>query len=411
MKVFQINSVVSYGSTGRIARDLSNVLEDMGHESIIAFGRGADNSNFNTFKIGNIYDQFAHLLITRINDRHGFYSRSATEKLIKKISEYDPDIIQIHNLHGYYINIKLLFDYLSKINVPVVWLLHDQWPISGHSANFELTDDGKIPQSLQNKKMLREYPATYGFSQFEKNYFDKKNIFTKPAHLNIITPSKWLQKIIEKSFLNVYPIKTIQNGIDDKVFRRVKSNRYRTIWGAQDKVVLLGVAYNWGPTKGLLDFVRLSNLLPKSQFQIVLVGVDKKVQKDIPEHIISIEKTENVDELVGIYNEADLFLNLTYKDNFPTVNIEALSCGTPVITYNTGGSAECLFDSTMGFSVETGDLNRIVNYLTKNIKEIKGMNALKDQRSRKAKEFFSKRNTYARYLELYQEILDNKSNS
>lgn len=399
MKVLQINSVIDYGSTGRITRDLYDYLESKGHECVIAFGRGDSTPGYKTIEIGTNFDQLAHGIYSRLTDRHGFGSKLATKKFIKQIDEYNPDIIQLHNIHGYYINIKILFEYLSEKDIPIVWLLHDQWTVSGHSANFNLNPDGSLPSELPNRKELTNYPKTIGFSQFERNLKDKEDLFTSVKNMTIITPSNWLTEMMKKTYLNKYDIKTIYNGVDTEVFRVDNSNTrmLKKKWNAIDKTIILGIASVWDERKGLNDFIKLSKLLPAEQFQIVLVGIDERTKFKLPDNIISINRTNSVDELRDIYNVSDIFVNPTYFDNFPTVNIEALACGTPVITYDTGGSSESI-DKDTGSIIQQGDIDSLVM-------EIKNWNKKQNNSMRfcrnKVINSFSKEKAYNKYIDIY----------
>ncbi|MGX7330625.1 glycosyltransferase [Aerococcus sanguinicola] len=366
MKVLQINSVIDFGSTGRICRDLYDFLEENGHECVIAYGRGKSTPGYKTIKIGSKIDQALHGVYSRLFDRHGFASRQATRQLIEEIEEFDPDIIHLHNIHGYYLNIEILFNYLSTKDTPVVWLLHDQWSISGHSANFNLNDDGTLPTSLKNRDELKNYPKTVGFGQFKKNLRDKEKLFTSIKNMTIVTPSHWLESIVSKSFLNKYPIMTIYNGVNTDIFKIDfnKSNYLRKQWNSEQKIVILGVASIWDPRKGLDDFIKLSQLLSPADYQIVLVGSDPQIKNKLPRDIVTIERTNSVEELKDIYNASDVFVNPTYFDNFPTVNIEALACGTPVITYDTGGSGESINENT-GTIVDQGNFDMLLNAIEK----------------------------------------------
>lgn len=399
MKVLQINSVIDYGSTGRITRDLYDFLESKGHECVIAFGRGKSTPGYNTIKIGSNIDQFIHGVYSRLTDRHGFGSKLATKKFINQIDDYKPDLIQLHNIHGYYINIQILFDYLFQKDIPVVWLLHDQWAVSGHSAYFELNLDGSFPEQLPSRKKLSEYPKTIGVSQFEKNLKDKKRIFTSVNNMTIVTPSNWLTNMIKKTFLNRYQIKTIYNGIDRNMFYIDNSNagKLKKEWGSENKVVILGVASVWEERKGLNDFVQLSKLLPNEKYQIVLIGIDNKTRTNLPKNIISIERTNSIDELRDIYNASDVFVNPTYFDNFPTVNLEALACGTPVITYDTGGSSESINEET-GSVVKQGDIHGLISKIRNRGNKTNKVSQICSDRILNN---FSKELVYSKYLDLY----------
>lgn len=396
MKVLQINTFGGRGSTGRIATDLADVLKKNGHDSCIAFGRGSVSSDYQTIKIGNKISILLHVFKTRLYDAHGFGSKSATYNLIDQIKTYNPDIIQLHNVHGYYLNIEILFNYLKESNIPVVWLLHDAWSISGHSAHFKLDSNGGIPSSNLTINQKKEYPKSF-INNSAKNYIKKQKIFTSLENLTIVTPSNWLKNLVSKSYLSKYNNKVIHNGIDLEKFTNKKSN-FRKQYNLQDKKIILGVANVWTPKKGINIFKKLSEELDDS-FQIVLVGVDKKTNKSLNNRIISINHTNSVDELAEIYSEADIFVNPTYEDNFPTTNIEALACGTPVITFDTGGSGESLNN-------EVGKLIPQDNYyeLLKSIKEL----VLNEQLSKKCikrAHDFNKEEKFKEYLQLYNTLI------
>lgn len=407
MRILQINSVVSIGSTGRITRDLYDYFESKGHECVIAFGRGEAAPGYKTIKIGSKLDQMSHLIYSRLTDRHGFASRSATKRLIEQIEAYNPDLIQLHNIHGYYINIELLFNYLSTTNIPVVWLLHDQWAVSGHGAYFDLNEDGSFPTKLSRKEELKDYPKTIGFSQFEKNLKDKEQLFTSIKNMTILTPSNWLTHMMKQTFLNKYEIKTIYNGVNTDVFHMDHSNteKLRQEWKAADKTVILGIASVWEERKGLKDFIKLSQVLPTNDCQIVLIGIDEETKEQLPNNIIPISRTNSVEELRDIYNASDIFVNPTYFDNFPTVNIEALACGTPVITYDTGGSPEAINEKT-GSVVRQGDLKSLVHEI--NIWGDKTQAIAHECRNHAMKNF-TEEITYSQYENLYAQILEGGS--
>lgn len=349
MRVLQINSVCGVGSTGRIATDLYKVLEKQGHECLIAYGRGTAPEGINSYKIGTNLDNYIHVARTRLLDQHGYASKKSTIELVKKIKKYNPDIIHLHNLHGYYLNLEVLFNYLAESNKPVVWTLHDCWSFTGHCSHFEYIQCGQWRTQCEKCPQIREYPKSYMIDQARENYKYKKNLFTKLKNLTIITPSEWLYNLVKDSFLGSYPIQVINNGIDLDIFSKSFTN-FREIHKLENKIVLLGVASNWGERKGLDSFIQLSKELD-FKYQIVLIGLNKKQVKLLPDNIIKINRTNSVQELVEIYSAADLFINPTLEDNFPTVNIEAMACELPIIAYNTGGNKE-IIDHTCGVVVD-----------------------------------------------------------
>ncbi|SDK97282.1 glycosyltransferase [Halanaerobium congolense] len=364
MKVLQINSVYGIGSTGRIAQDLNNLLIEKGHQSYVAYGRESITEDDNIIRIGSRFDNYFHVAVTRLLDRHGFASKKSTIEFIEKIDEINPDIVHFHNLHGYYINVKILFDYLKENNKKVVWTLHDCWSFTGHCSYFDYVGCENWKTKCQNCPQKKEYPASYFIDNSKKNYIDKKIIFNKldDNNLIIVTPSDWLADLVKKSFLKNYKIKVINNGIDLYKFRPLKSN-FKDKHNMKNKLMILGVASKWTRRKGLKYFIDLANKLDDNKI-IVLVGLSKNQKNKLPKNIIGIERTNDVKELIEIYSAADVFLNPTLEDNFPTTNLEALACGTPVITFNTGGSVESV-NNNVGRIVEKGDIDSVIKIINK----------------------------------------------
>lgn len=391
MKIFQINSTCGFGSTGRIAVDILKEFEKNGGEGIIAYGRNSAPENVNSYRIGSDLDVKIHGVLSRITDRQGFYSSSATKKLIKKIKDYNPDIIHLHNIHGYYLNVAILFDFLKEYNKPIVWTLHDCWAFTGHCAYFSFNGCEKWKTECNTCPLKKDYPTSLVMDNSKKNYEQKKELFTKPENITIVTPSKWLKDLTEKSFLGKYPVKVINNGIDLTKFKPTESD-FREKNNLQDKFIILGVASVWEERKGLKDFIKLNEMLSENE-KIVLVGLDDNQLATLPEDIIGIKRTSSIEELAEIYSSADVFVNPTYEDNYPTTNLEAISCGTPVVTYITGGSPESVFEGN-GFSVPQGDVKGIYDA----IKKVDGCKT-------PTKDFFDASKRYKEYIDLYKEIL------
>lgn len=357
MKVLMINVVCGIRSTGRICTDLAVALEKEGHEVKIAYGREEVPEQFQKYavKIGNSFDVKLHGLKARFFDASGFGSQRVTQKFIEWIRLYDPDIIHLHNIHGYYVNVKLLFDYLRNCHKKIIWTLHDCWALTGHSAYCDAVNCEQWKNGCYQCPQMLEYPKSI-IDCSKSNWIKKKKCFSDIDNLKIITPSYWLKGVVERSFLKRYPVKVIHNGIDTSEFRRMKSD-FREIHKLTDKFVLLGVASNWNDLKGYADFIKLAQMLDDTCC-IVLVGVSAEQMKELPSNIIGIQTTNNTKELAQIYSAANLFLNLTYCDNYPTVNLEAIACGTPVITYKTGGSPESLKFGE-GMSILQGDIESV----------------------------------------------------
>jgi len=394
MRVLQINSVCGIGSTGRIATDLHQILTEQGHESYVAFGRGEPQNCENAIRIGNKFDNYAHGALTRIFDRHGFGSVSATRRFINKVEELDPDIIHLHNIHGYYVNIELLFDYLRHASKPVVWTLHDCWAFTGHCCYFDYVVCDRWKTGCHNCPQKNRYPSSILMDASRENYGKKKAFFCELHNMTIVTPSQWLAELVRESYLQVYPVKVINNGIDLEIFKPTESD-FRKRHGLENKFVILGVASIWEKRKGLDHFIELSKGL-KSDEIIVLVGLTAKLLRDLPKNIIGLPRTNSTKELAEIYSAADVFLNPTLEDNFPTVNLEAVACGTPVITFDTGGSVEAV-DESCGLVVPKDDVSRLVEVIKNMIGSDKTTLDCK-----KRAELFNKIAKNNEYLNLYK---------
>ncbi|NMC40767.1 MAG: glycosyltransferase, partial [Bacteroidales bacterium] len=353
MKILQINTTVNSGSHGRIADEIGLSLIDAGHESYVAAAFTGRPSRSQVIKIGCKTDRYLHALKTRLFDRHGFGSEIPTRALVEKIKKINPDIIHLHNLHGYYIHIGVLFQYLKSAGKPVVWTLHDCWPFTGHCSHFDRVNCFKWQSECNICPNKRGYPASWWLDNSRRNFYEKKRLFSGLNKMIIVTPSLWLADHVIKSFLNDYEVRIIHNGVDLNVFRpddaSLAVKKYNLSYN-----YILGVSNVWTESKGLRDFIQLRKLL-NSEIQVVLVGLNEKKIKNLPAGITGIYRTENVNKLAELYSGAMVFVNPTYVDNFPAVNIEALACGTPVVTYKTGGSPEAT-DSETGFAVEKGDV-------------------------------------------------------
>lgn len=390
MKVLQIASA-STGGIGRLTRDISDVLKENGIESRIAYGRGQIFNTSRDFMFGSKAEVYFHAFMSRIDDAAGLWSKHGTRQLIELMDSYQPDIVQLHNLHGYYVNIQMLFEYLRGKDIPVVWTLHDCWCLTGHCVHFTFAKCNKWLDHCGSCPQLSTYPKSY-VDKSERNLRIKQHAFSSLNNLTLITPSDWLAGLIKKSYLNKYPIKVINNGIDLSVFR-VKSHVERT-----NKKIVLGLASTWNARKGFDDIIRLASLLP-DDYQVTIVGVKKSQLKGIPANINAICHTESVEALVDLYNQAFIFVNPTYEDNFPTTNLEAMACGTSVITYKTGGSVESITPKT-GYILEQGDINGIVDTIKHHEKTAETI-----KQCRLRAERYDKQLAYNKYLSLYKQLV------
>lgn len=399
MKILQINTTLNWGSTGRIAEEIGSLIQEKGAESFIAFGRYNNPSKSITYHIGNKLDFYYHALQTRIFDNHGLASKNATKELVKYIKNIQPNIIHLHNIHGYYVNYQILFNFLSELDIPIVWTLHDCWSFTGHCSHFSFEKCNRWKSMCYNCPKKGSYPASFILDRSKKNFLDKKNSFTSINKMTIVTVSNWLANEVKSSFFKKYPIKTIHNGINLETFKPTYNpKKYKEF---TNKFVILGVASVWTDRKGLNDFITLRPLLP-NDYIIILIGLSKQQIKDLPEGIIGIQRTNNIQELTEYYSLANVFFNPTWEDNFPTTNLEALACGTPVITYNTGGSIEAI-DKKTGFIVEQGDLNTTIQII-KTLK-LEGKEKYEIPCRQRATQFYNKNERYEEYIELYNSIL------
>lgn len=397
-KLLQINVTANWGSTGKIAEDIGKVAMSNGWESYIAYGRDTNPiSTSKLIQIGNKWDMYYHGLQTRIFDKHGLASKRATRDFIERVKQIDPDIIHLHNIHSYYINYEILFDYLSKAGKPVIWTLHDCWPFTGHCAHFDAVGCNKWKTGCLNCKHKNTFPTAKILCNSANNYIRKRKAFTSVKNMTFIPVSDWLCNFLDKSFLNEYPKRTIHNGIDINVFSpaNIKNDK-------KDKFSIIGVASVWSERKGLNDFIELRKLLP-NEYEITIIGLNKKQIDSLPNGIKGIARTNSLAELINFYSSADVYVNPTYEDNFPTTNIEALACGTPVITYRTGGSIEAI-DSNTGYIVEQGDISDLVNKI---------IQVCNDSNKTKTREFcreravrlYNKNDKFKEYIELYDSVL------
>lgn len=357
MRVLIINSVCGQGSTGRICTDLAEAFTQQGHEVKIAYGRDTAAKRYEKYavKIGTQADLYCHGVVSRLCDAHGLGSVRATKRFIQWADSYQPDLLWLHNLHGYYINYPLLFRWIkSRPTMQVKWTLHDCWAFTGHCSYFTMAGCNKWQTRCHDCPQPKKYPGRLLFDRSEKNFEQKQNAFCGVKDLTLITPSRWLADLVKLSFLKEYPVEVIPNTVDATVFHPSESD-FRKRYALEEKKMVLGVACPWDERKGLEDFVALSERL-SDDYKIVLVGLTPTQQASLPPEIIGMGRTNDATELAEIYSAADVFVNPTYEDNYPTTNLEAAACGTPVITYDTGGSPESAQSENV---VPCGDLDAL----------------------------------------------------
>lgn len=403
MRIVQINGGAK-GSTGKIMMGIAEVARAQGHEVMCASPITTTNRDAGEdcgyYRIGTFNSRRVNVALARITGFNGCFAWFETYKLLKKIDEFKPDIIHLHNLHDSYINLPMLFSYIKKHNVPTVWTLHDCWAFTGQCPYFTIVKCDKWKVGCHNCPQYKEYPASL-YDNTKKMWQLKKKWFTGVKNMTIVTPSEWLAGLARESYLKQYPIEVINNGIDLNVFKPTHSN-FRKQYGIPgDKYIVLGVSFAWGYRKGLDCFVEMAEKLGE-QYQIVLVGTDDEIDKNLPHNIISIHRTQNQKELAEIYSAADVFVMPTREENYPTVNMEAIACGTPVVTFDTGGSPEMLDDKT-GIVVEANDIEAT----KKAIKDICEKKRCNDEEYIVAySKNFDMKKRFAEYIELYANVLE-----
>ena len=401
MKVFAINTVYAEGSTGNIAKEIHDLCKAEGIECISACRSIVKSSQHisDAIAISSPVDTKIHGALSRFTMFKGCFSYFKTRKLLKFMKSYSPDIVHLHNLHGSYVNIPLLTKFIKKRNIPVVFTLHDCWAMTAICSHFTIAGCDKWKTGCHHCPQKSKY-SSCPFDFTKKVYDLKKKWFTGFDNATVVTPSKWLSNVAEKSFLKNYKFKTIYNGINLDVFKPVCSD-FKKRYGIEDKKMLLGVAFGWGYSKGIDVMIELSKSLPQDEYALVLVGIDKDAALNLPENIITIPKTANQKELSEIYTAADVFVNTTREEVLGLVNIEALACGTPVVTFNSGGSPECI-DIDCGSVVEKDDNLTLKSEIIR-ICETKPFSA---ENCIKRAEFFDKNKRLREYIELYKSVLE-----
>lgn len=391
MKLVQINVAANVGSTGKIAEQIGLLAKKyFDWESYIAYGRFSNNSQLKNIKIGSGFDIKLHGLSTRVFDNHGLESKKNTKTFISRLNEIKPNIVHLHNIHGYYLHYPILFEWLKKWGGPVVWTLHDCWPFTGHCAYFMMSGCEKWKTECHKCESLRAYPASFFRDRSSKNFAQKKEYFTSLGDkLTLVPVSNYVGNYLKDSFFEDTRMQVIHNGINLDVFKPC----------APKEKYVLGVANVWEPRKGLTDFFKLRDVLP-SDFRIILVGLSDKQLKNLPAGIEGIKRTNGQAELAKLYSSATALINPTYEDNYPTVNLEAIACGTPVITYNTGGSPESISDET-GIVLPQRDIQGILNGINR---ADSGEFSI-DKCRKYAEENFDQQICYKSYLNLYKSLL------
>lgn len=403
MKILRITTEINKSSIGRTTEQLGNYVLAEGWESYIAWGRSDGNSTSKKIQIGNKFSVFTHGLITRLFDLHGHGSYFATKRLVRQIKEINPQIIHLHDVHGYYLNLKVLFDFLRSSKIPVVWTHHDCWAFTGHCGFYSSIGCEKWKTGCHHCPAYKSYPSSLFLDNSRSQYAFKKKLFTSLERLYNVGVSEWMSKQLRESFFSRYPIQTICNGIDTDVFypRQENANAVREKYRLGDGVILIGVATAWGERKGLSDYRRLRERLGH-EYTIVLVGIPKEIQETLPEGIIGIRRTDSISELCDLYSAATIVMNLASAESFGKTTPEGLACGVPSIVYNCTASPDLVDDKT-GIVVEKGDIVA----LEKAVKTICSWDREETIRycRNRACELYSTKNNWPKYIDLYKEII------
>lgn len=397
MRAAQINVTCGAGSTGKICVGISRVFTDNKIENKVFFASGNSGDPDSEKYMGSTYTKI-QALKSRVLGNYGFNSKLATKRLVLMLRQYDPDVVILHNLHGHNCNLKMLFSYLKEDKKKVVWVFHDCWAFTGYCTHYDRICCDKWQSECSECPLKREY--SWFFDRCS-NLFNQKRSLLNGLDLTVVTPSLWLEKQVRSSFLSDTPVHNIPNGIDISVFCPRESN-FREKYNCKYSFIVLGVSYIWNENKGIDVFVKLAKTLPDG-FQIVLIGTDSNTESMLPENVIAIRRTGNQKELAEIYSAADVFVNPTREDNYPTVNMEANACSTPVITFDTGGSGEMLTNKT-GIVIKKNDFDSLFNAI---IDLSRNSKFNRDEILNHA-QTFSEKLTYQKYLDLVLGLKGNK---
>lgn len=406
-KLLQINPVLRTStSTGRIMQEIGDLAIKNGWESYVAYSKGRDGRpacTSNLVPVGNKLDVAWHAVETRLFDRHGLASRWATRQFIRDIERIQPDIIHIHNIHGYFLNYKILFEFLKVYGKPVIWTVHDCWLYTGHCYHYASAGCYKWQTGCKQCIQKKCFPTSWLFDRSKQNYINKKTAFNSLSKDKfIISPvSAWMAEEMKKSFLRDCTFRVMHNGIDLEIFSpNNASTKVRERYHVTASHIIMAIAAIWLPEKGVDDLMKMAQLLNEDEV-LVMVGVDDELIKRLPSNIVGIKKTADVEELAEMYSAATVVVNPTWQDNYPTVNLEAIACGTPVVTYRTGGSPESITKET-GCVVEQGDIEAMLQSI-RNIEE-KGKDYYIDKCRSYAEAHFNKEDRYMDYIKLYEEL-------
>lgn len=399
IRVLEINAVYKKGSTGVLMDQIGEVLQEAGMEVYYATP-DAPVSRY-TYQIGNRLDHKGHAILCRLVGVQGYFSNVATAKLIHWIDSIKPDIIHLHNLHSNYINYTVLLSYIQKRRIKTIITLHDCWFFTGKCFHFLYDDCLKWQENCGRCPRKRKEQASLVFDFSKKVLADKKRLIGDNANVQIVAVSEWLAAEARKSILRNRPISVIRNGIDLGVFQPQEINRAEKNI-PEDEFVLLVMANKWFAPENVNIVKELLDSL-KTGMRVIVVGCNGN-QASHDTRVTCLGRL-NAQQLAQYYSLADVFVNLTKVDSFPTVNMEAISCGTPVVTFDSGGSRESIVEGVTGYVVPYGNVKLLVEKieLIKNV----GKRAYSDRCRDMARKHFDKSICFDEYCHLIKSILGN----
>ncbi len=407
-KLVQINSAVNFSSTGKIVEQIGMKAQSQGWECYVAHSaRYYRETHLENISVESIFEENIHAGLTQLFDVHGYGSLLSTWRLTNELEKIKPDIIHLHNIHGYYINYPILFRYLAKSDIPVVWTFHDCWPMTGHCVHYTDENCFKWKEgTCSNCPKKKSYPSAFFLDRSTQNFKNKRKYFTSLNNLTIVPVSYWLGSVVEQSFMGKYPVRVIQNGIDLDVFypRLEKIDVIREKYSWKNKFVILGVATGWSEEVGLSTFYKLRESLDY-RFSIVMVGLTEKQKSELPKGITGILRTQNAEELAEIYSASDVLFNGSFQETFGLVTAEAIACGTPAIVYDSTACPEIVTDMT-GRVVPVGDVSKVIDAII-SLSELPfdHRQAMTNACINYAKAHFNKEEKYQEYINLYNSLI------
>lgn len=397
-----INVALNWGSTGHIAEHIGLLAIEEGWEVYMAHGaRYINQSALQSYQVESKVGEMFHYLGSSLCDAQGLGSRTATIRFIKYIDSIKPDVIHLHNIHGCFLNFPLLFEHLHKNQIPVIWTLHDCWSFTGHCTYFERNGCEKWMTGCYDCPSSKDFPKSWFYDGSKRNYELKKKCFLGLDRVVLVPVSEWLGGLVKKSFMGVYPIHVITNGVDVSVFKEVK-NDIRERLGIKANYMLLAVAQGFDDRKGVRDYAQLSLML-SDDYQLVLVGATEEDKKVLPKNILALGPTNGVKELVEFYSAADILLSLSYEETFGLTIAEGMACGTPAVIYDNTGQAEIVTPET-GFKVTTGDIDSIKAAIEKVCS--KGRFSYSQACRYRVEKCFNKDDRYEKYVRMYDKMVE-----